>query len=383
MRQNSSDNANQTVKTFAWASFLHDMGSDIVFSVWPLYVTTVLGANMTVLGLIDGLGDAIVSISQAVSGYFSDKLRKRKIFVWLGYLFGGLSRIGYAIAPSWQFLLPFRILDRSGKIRGSPRDAIVSEVSIKENRGSNFGLLRTMDNLGAVVGILIAIFFVNLIGYRMLFLFAALPSVAAVLAIIFFVKEPPPKLMVFKGITFSSFSRNLKLYTLSSALFALGNFSYSFLLVFAQKNGFRPGVIPVLYLVFTVIATVFSLPFGKLADAWNRKAILFISLVLWSGVLILCLYFQNVIGIIFVFILYGLHKAAFDPVQKTLVAELAPSEYIASTLGGFQMIIGLVSLPASFIAGIFWDRFGISVPFYFSLFVTTVSFMVLLFVKEK
>src|SRR3989344_605705 len=115
---------NRVIGVLSLASFLHDVGSDMVFSVWPLFVTQVLGANMAVLGLIDGVGDAVVSLSGAAGGYLSDKLRKRKIFVWTGYLFGGIARIGYALSPSWQWLIPFRLLDRSGKIRSAPRDAI-------------------------------------------------------------------------------------------------------------------------------------------------------------------------------------------------------------------------------------------------------------------
>jgi len=140
----------KTVRTFAFASFLNDLGSDMIYPVWPLFVTSVLGANMAVLGFIDGLGEAIVSISQAASGYVSDRLRRRKIFIWTGYLFGSLSRIGYALTTLWQHLIPFKIMDRAGKIRGAPRDAIIADISTEENRGKNFGLLRAMDNLGEV-----------------------------------------------------------------------------------------------------------------------------------------------------------------------------------------------------------------------------------------
>lgn len=125
----------KTIGTFAWASFLNDMGSDMIYPVWPLFVTSVLDANMAVLGFIDGLGEAIVSISQAVSGYFSDRIKKRKVFIWLGYLLGSLSRVGYGLSTVWQHLIPFRILDRSGKIRSAPRDAIIDGISTKENRG--------------------------------------------------------------------------------------------------------------------------------------------------------------------------------------------------------------------------------------------------------
>ena len=118
----------KTVRTFAFASFLNDLGSDMIYPVWPLFVTSVLGANMAVLGFIDGLGEAIVSISQAASGYVSDRLRRRKIFIWTGYLFGSLSRIGYALTTLWQHLIPFKIMDRAGKIRGAPRDAIIADM---------------------------------------------------------------------------------------------------------------------------------------------------------------------------------------------------------------------------------------------------------------
>ena len=142
----------RTVGTFSLASFLHDVGADMIFSVWPLFLTTVLGANMSMVCLIDGLGDAVVSFSQAFSGYLSDRLKKRKVFVWMGYLFGAIARVGYTLAPTWGWVIPFRILDRSGKIRGAPRDAIISDLSTRENRGTHFGVLRAMDNAGAVVG---------------------------------------------------------------------------------------------------------------------------------------------------------------------------------------------------------------------------------------
>lgn len=125
----------KVVRTFAAASFLNDMGSDIIYPIWPLFVTEVLKANMTALGFLDGLGNALVSISKAASGYFSDRLKKRKAFIWIGYLFGAFSRIGYAFSSVWTHLIPFRILDRGGKIRGAPRDAYIADVSTQKNRG--------------------------------------------------------------------------------------------------------------------------------------------------------------------------------------------------------------------------------------------------------
>ncbi|KPJ55794.1 MAG: hypothetical protein AMJ42_06200 [Deltaproteobacteria bacterium DG_8] len=374
----------KTVRTFALASFLNDLGSDMIYPVWPLFVTTVLGANMTVLGFIDGLGEAIVSISQAVSGYISDRIRKRKVFVWLGYLLGSISRVGYALSSLWQHLIPFRILDRVGKIRSAPRDAIIADVSTKEERGKNFGLLRAMDNLGAVCGIIICILFFELLGYRNLFLLAAIPSAIGVLLIFALIKErKTTDSKIYKGLSLKDLDKNFRLFLLLSSFFALGSFSYSFLLIYAKECGFQVGFLPVLYLIFTAVASVFSLPFGKLSDKIGRRSIVMVSYLLWGLVCLSFLFIQSYWGIILSFVLYGLHRGALEPVQKTFVSELAPTHYRASVLGGFQMVVGLCALPASLIAGILWDKISMFIPFYFSLGLTIVSIIMLLFVKEK
>ena len=146
--ENPNSPDKKTIRTFAWASFLNDMGSDIISPVWPLFVTQVLKANMAALGFLDGLGEALVSLSKALAGYASDRLRKRKIFIWTGYLCGGISRWGYALSSVWPHLIPFRILDRAGKIRSSPRDAMIADMSTSLNRGRHFGIIRAMDNGG-------------------------------------------------------------------------------------------------------------------------------------------------------------------------------------------------------------------------------------------
>ena len=381
MNQKKTD---KTVRTFALASFLNDLGSDMIYPVWPLFVTSYLNANMAVLGFIDGLGEAIVSLSQAASGYLSDKIRKRKVFIWTGYLFGSLSRIGYALSTVWQHLIPFRILDRAGKIRGAPRDAVIADISTKENRGKNFGLLRAMDNLGAVCGIILCILFFGLLGYRKLFLLAAIPSALGALLIFTRIKERKPEdVRIYKGLSFSELDKNFKLFLLLSSFFALGSFSYSFLLIYAKEFGFETRFIPVLYLVFTAIASVFSIPFGKLSDKIGRKPVLILSYIFWGFVCLSYICIQSYYAIFLTFVLYGLHRGALEPVQKSFVSELAPIKFRASSLGGFQMVTGLCALPASFIAGLLWDKISIYMPFYFSLILTVLSILLLLFVKEK
>jgi len=369
------------VGTFSIASFLNDLGSDMIYPIWPLFVTSIMGANVAVLGFIDGLGEAIVSLSQAGTGYLSDRLRKRKIFLWTGYLLGAISRIGYALSVIWQQLIPFRILDRTGKIRGSPRDAIVADVSTKGNRGRNFGLLRAMDNLGAVFGILTCFLLFGYLGYKKLFFLASIPSLISAVFVLAFIKERKTK-RIYKGLSLKDLTPNFKLFLLLSALFALGSFSYSFLLVYAKEFGFEETLTILLYLEFTAVASVMSLPFGKLADKLKRKTVLILSYFLFGLMCFGFIFVKSYLGIITLFVVYGLHKAAIDPVQRTLVSELSPLKYRASTLGAFQMVTGLCALPASLLAGLLWVNFGKSAPFYFSLSLTVLAIILMLFIEE-
>ncbi|MBE0461048.1 MAG: MFS transporter [Candidatus Aminicenantes bacterium] len=379
-----NSDSKKSIRIFAWASFLNDLGSDIIYPIWPFFVTTILKANMATLGFLDGLGEALVAFSQAASGYFSDRFKKRKIFIWTGYLCGSLSRIGYSISTIWPHLIPFRVLDRAGKIRSAPRDAIVADISTDKNRGKNFGFLRAMDHLGAVCGICICIVFFKLLGYRFLFAIAAIPSLASALLIFLFIHEKRPmQAKTYKVITLKDFDKNFRLFLILSAIYSLGAFSYSFLLIYAKVFGFKVTFAPVLYLIFTASASIFSIPFGKLSDKIGRKPVLLISYLFWATVCISIIFFQKYFMVFLTFILYGAHKGAIEPVQRSFVSELSPAEFRASSLGGFQMVVGLCALPASFIAGVLWEEISMQAPFYFSLFLTFISGIMLFFVKKR
>jgi MFS family permease len=372
------------VRIFAFASFLNDFGSDMIYPIWPLFVTIALKADVAVLGLVDGLGDAIVSLSQAASGYVSDRTRRRKVFIWAGYLFGSFSRVGYALSTAWPSLIPFRVLDRAGKMRGAPRDAIIADVSSNENRGRNFGLLRAMDNLGAVCGIIVCLIVFQLLGYERLFMLAAVPSALGALLVLALTKEKKSSgNKIFKGLSLKDLDRNFKLFLALSALFALGSFSYSFLLIFSERLGFQTESVPVLYLIFTAVAAMFSLPFGRLSDKIGRKSVLMLSFIFWGVVCLSFVLVDNYLAIGLAFVLYGLHKGSLEPVQRSFVSELAPAAYRASSLGAFQLVVGLLALPSSLIAGILWDKISLFAPFYFSLFLTIPSVLMLVFVKER
>lgn len=384
MNQQSSEAAKQSVRVFAWASFLNDLGSDMIYPIWPLFVTSFMGANMAMLGLIDGLGEAFVSISKAISGYLSDRIRKRKFFIWSGYLLGSLSRLGYAFAPAWQWLIPLKILDRSGKIRAAPRDAMVADLSTDQNRGGHFGLMKAMDNLGAVSGIVVCLLLFEHIGFTNIFLLAALPSLASAFLIYKYIREDNiSDKKLFAAFTLKDLDVNFKLFLILNSVFTLGAFSYSFLLIFAGKSGFRITYLPVFYLIITITAAIFSLPMGRLSDKIGRKKLMYVAFILWAvicGCLILSI---NKSVVVAVFVLYGLHKAALETVQKTYTSELCPECFRATGLGVFQMAVGICALPASLIAGVLWDKINMQAPFYLSLLLSLMACVMLYFVREN
>lgn len=377
-------NSKKTVKTFSLASFLNDIGSEMIQPLWPLFLTNVIGVNMAVLGLIDGLGEAVVSLAKAWSGYVSDRIRKRKVFIWLGYLLGSFSRVGYALSGLWQQVLFFKIIDRAGKIRSAPRDAVIADISTDKDRGRNFGMLRAFDNLGAVVGVIVCILLFETLGFQKLFLLASVPSLASACVIFFFIKEKKlPKEITYKGLSFKDTGRDFNLFLLVSSFFALATFSYSFLLIYAVYFGYNIAFVPVLYLLYTALASILSIPFGRLSDKIGRKIVIIISYVFWLLACFSLIVFQTMESVLCAFILYGLHRASLEPVQKAFVAELSPKNYRASAIGAYQMVLGICALPASLIAGILWEKISIFAPLYFSILMTLVSIALFMFVKEQ
>jgi len=369
----------KTVKVFGAASFLNDVGSDMIAPIWPLFVIS-LGADMRILGLIDGLGEAIVSISQAASGYVSDRLRRRKVFVWTGYLMGSLSRVGYSLAPSWIYLIPLKALDRVGKIRGAPRDAIIADSAKTRDRGETFGYLRMMDHAGAFTGVLVTMALIGFLELREILLLAAIPSIASALLIYRFIKEKKGE-GIYKGITLGNLSPNFRLMLLTGSIFALASFSYSFLIVYASRSGVDAVYVPALYLLFTLFASLSSIPFGKLADKVGRRVSMQVSYLLFACMCLTAL-IDSLAAVILVFLLYGLHRGSLETVQKTFISELSDERYRASTLGAYQMITGLLALPASLIAGVLWETISWQTPFIFAGSLALISALVVRLVRE-
>ncbi len=372
----------KTVWLFSLGAFLNDLGYYAIVTIWPVFVTSVIGASVTFLGFIDGLGDAFVSLSQAGSGFLSDKLKKRKVFIWLGYFFAFISRIVYAFSyQSWQ-LIPGKILDRAGKMRDAPRDAIVADITPREKRASAFGMLRAADRGGAVLGLIASILLVGYFSYRQMFLLAAIPSLLGSLIVLFFVREDIHADHLKPEFSLKFVSRDLKIFTLASAIFTLGAFSDSFYILAANKMGISLKMVPLFFLAFLFCSSIFAVPFGKLSDKIGRIFVVAAAFILFIVVNLIFIFYQSFWMIFLAFIIYGIHNAAYEGNLKTIVAEFAPASLRTSVIGSFQMLIGLIALPASLIAGILWDGIGLKAPFVLSLSLTLIALIFLFFVRE-
>lgn len=313
---------------------------------------------------------------------------------------GATSRLIYAFTPIWQWLIPAKILDRAGKLRGAPRDALVADVSTHETRGRNFGILRTLDNLGATFGVLITIVFVTFIfpwlalvlGYdllaslRLLFVFATIPTIIGAIIVIIRIVDyrKDTKQPVFRV---SGINRSLALFMILSIIFALASFSWSLVTLYAGDFLVFPTInpilgVPVAYLTFTLTAALTSAPFGRLGDRIGRRPTLFIGFAFFGAMCAIFLFIPSFWTVLLALIFYGVSIGATVPMQSSLVSELSPIEVRASILGLYQMLIGIALLPASLIAGFLWVFLGPSFTFGLALTLTMLASVMLPFVKE-
>ena len=364
---------------FGTASFLNDTSSDMIAPIWPTFLYSYLGLGYLLVGFIDGLALTLTSLSKLGAGYASDKTGKRKRFITTGYFLSMVSRIGFALSTGFVTIAIAKSMDRLGKIRQPPRDAMVAGAIKEEKRGRAFGLLRAMDSAGAVVGSIITFFLFVYLGYIGIILLATVPAALSVIVIAVFIKEGRGK-NVFKGVSISSLDLNLKFFFIASTLFALATFSYSFLILFSSTY-YSEFMLPLLYIVFTITDAASAYPFGRASDKVGRKPILvlgFLFLAITAGWAHIATDWFTVIPM---FVFFGLSAGALSPVQTTLVADLVEEERRASIIGAFQMVLGITALPAGIIIGWLWESAGSLVAFNFSLILALIALILMMLIK--
>lgn len=351
-------------------SFLNDVASEMVYPIVPIFLTTILGAPATIVGIIEGIADAAAKILMAISGMASDRIHKRKLFVGIGYSFSSISHLLMSLANSWPLVLVARVINRTGKgVRTAARDAIISDSVEKANRGISFGIHRTMDDLGGVVGPLLSILFLSWFAYdyRKVFVFAFIPSLLGALIIFFFIKETKNKQEKIKVPMFqwSNTSSAFRIFLLISTVFAIGNSSDVFLVLRSQNLGMSVGLTVFTYVLFNITNSLFSIPAGIIADKVGFKRVMAAGFVIFSLVYFGFGYIDDPKYIWVLFPLYGVFMALTDGVSKAYISRLVPHEVAASAFGIYQTTMGFATLAASVIAGVMWSSNGPRSPFYF------------------
>ena len=369
-------------------SLFTDLGSQMVFPLIPLFLTTALGASATVVGLIEGSAETTASLLKVFSGYWSDRIKRRKPFVLAGYGLSSVMKPIFAFAYMWQSVLGIRIVERVGKgIRSAPRDAIIAESCADDVRGKAYGIHRAMDGMGSILGAALAFLLLISLGYRNVFLLAGIPSLIAVLLIIFVKEEkkkallPRPDTTKSIRISFKALTPQLRYFIIVATVFTLGNFGYAFMMLRAQNIGLSDPIAILLYIIFYIIYTIFTIPAGMISDKVGRKPVIGIGYVLFGLTSLGLVFVSNLFQIVWIFVLYGVFYAMVDGAQRAFVVDLSPPDLKATALGAFHTATGLAALPAGVIAGLLWDTISPETTFVYGFVLSIVAAASLLKLK--
>lgn len=360
-----------TVWLLGLISLANDSASDFIYPLVPIYLASVLMAGPKALGIIEGVAETSGGLLKLFSGILADRTRSTKLWVVSGYSLAALGRPLLALATAWPVVLLLRFTDRVGKgLRTSPRDALLAMAVIKDQRGLAFGFHRAMDNMGAVIGPLLAAWLLaRNVPIRELLWWTAVPgTVAVVLALL--IGEParePSKSKTPFSWTLKGFPQSFKRYLFVLGLFTLGNSSNMFLLLRAKELGLPEQQVPLLWALVSFIAMLLSTPLSALSDRIGRMRLILSGWIVY-GLFYLSLSLNNhsveLLWPLFAF--YGLFLAATEGAEKALVADLAPKDLLGTAYGWFNLITSLLLLPASLIFGWLWQSFNPIAAFGFS-----------------
>ncbi len=342
-------------------SLLTDVSTEMFYPVLPLFLTSVLGAGVEFVGLIEGIAESTASLLKLFSGWFSDRLRRRKALVLVGYSLSALTRPIFAISTSAWHVLGARFVDRVGKgIRTSPRDALIADSTPEGSMGKAFGLHRAMDHTGAVIGPLLAFLILSLRPeeYRLLFWYAALPAVLSVLVLVLFVSERTPSEGRKISLSFEPLGPKFKLYLLIVAIFTLGNSSDAFLLLRARHVGVPATSIPLLWVALHIAKTLTSVPGGAWSDRVGRRQVIVTGWAIYALVYLGFGLASQPWHIWALMVVYGFYYGFTEGTEKALVADLVPQELRGTAYGAFNFTIGVTALPASVAMGLLWRWVG-------------------------
>ncbi len=361
----------KSVWALGLVSLFMDMSSELVHSLLPVFMGTVLGASMVTIGLIEGFAEGAGAITKVLSGACSDLIRRRKLLVVIGYGLAALSKPLFPLATAIGWVFTARCVDRIGKgIRGAPRDALIADITPAASRGAAYGLRQALDSVGAFLGPLLALVFMALLAddITAVMWVAVVPALIAV-ALLTAVREPQALQSVGRRdgrLNMSALWRlpgNLWLVVLLGSVFSLARFSEAFLVLRAVDVGLTIGLVPLIIVVMNVAYALTAYPAGHAADRGHQRTLLLAGLVILIAADLVLANAQAVLAVFAGTALWGVHMGLTQGLLAQLVAAHAPNSLRGTAFGVFNLCTGVVLIVASVLAGLLWDNFGAAATF--------------------
>ena len=349
-------------------SFFTDTSTKMVYSVMPLFLLSI-GASKTTISLIEGIAESTASLLKALSGFWSDKIGKNKPFMIIGYGITAVVTPFYAAVSTPFQVLYLRFFERIGKgLRTAPRDSLISGSIRNNDAGRNFGFHKAMDNSGAILGPLLAFLLLYLfpLNYGYIFLLATIPAIIGVITIIVLIKEAhaehPPEKSTF---VVKAFTQRYWFFLAVIFVFSLGNSTDALLLVKTSETWIKSSYIPLVYMIFNLVAVFLAIPIGTLSDKIGREKLIILGFLTYAVVYFFFGKYKNINVFLFLFVLYGFYSALTDSSQKAMISDIVSKDLKGTGYGLYHAVLGITLLPASLIAGILYDKVNSDAPFYF------------------
>ncbi len=346
-------------------SLFMDIASETVHALLPVFLVTSLGASVAMVGLIEGVGESTAAFAKVGSGWLSDRLRRRKGLVVLGYTLGALSKPAFALAPAAGWVMGARFIDRLGKgIRGAPRDALIGDLAPAPLRGAAFGLRQSLDTAGAFLGPLAAIALMALTGgqFRLVFWLAVIPGLVAVAILVLAVREPPRPAGVnapsIRWHELPALGRRYWGVVAVAGVLTLARFSVAFLILRAEGAGLSLALTPAVLVVMNLAYSASAWPMGALSDRMPRRHLLTAGFAVLMLAQLVLAFAPGLPAVMAAIALWGLHMGMTQGLLAALVTDTAPARARGSAFGLFHLVSGLALLAANFVAGGLWSLLG-------------------------
>ena len=367
------DRITKNVWVLGFTSLLNDASKTLLTLILPLYLES-LGASAFIIGFVVGLSASLGSAANAVTGYLSDKTKKTKFYTTFGYALLPISRFLLLFAGTWPVVLVLRAVNDIGEgMKDSPRDVILTTSVSKKVRGKAYGVHRTLHTIGAIIGTLIALYFllgipspdmITMDTYNLIFIISSALAILGVIVLYIFLEEREKPLAVAKKIKFDFINREFKIFIIISGIFSLGNFAVWFMILKTadalkmSSSIFGSPEIALAYLMFPVVFTIFATPIGSLSDKVSRRVVISLGYALFGVICIGFIFISSLVGFMILFALYGLFWATTHAMQRAFTVDLVGEEKRGTALGVYHSVAGVLALPANLIAGYLWLAFG-------------------------